>query len=166
LFLNPEQIYTGLKKHPRAQLLNLNLKEVKHLVDFNTKPAPKFTINPRADAPYAEFITHLDTAKQRTLIVAESAGRRESIVGLLSENKRSFKTVETWAEFVDGDESLALTVAEVDRGLSLTDSNIDIITESQLYGERTFQRRKRSDKNRDPDAIIKSLAELNIGDPR
>ena len=165
LFLNPEQIYTGLKNHPRAQLLNLNLKEVKHLVDFNTKPAPKFTINPRADAPYAEFIAHLDTAKQRTLIVAESAGRRESIVGLLSENKRSFKTVETWAEFVDGDESLALTVTEVDRGLSLTDSNIDIITESQLYGERTFQRRKRSDKNRDPDAIIKSLAELNIGDP-
>ena len=56
-------------------------------------------------------------------------------------------------------------MAELDRGLKLPSANIEVITESQLYGERTFQRRRRSDKNRDPDAIIKSLAELNIGDP-
>lgn len=165
LFLKPEQIYSGFKSYPRVQLLNLNLKANKHIVDFDTKQAPKFTINPRAESPYSEFISHLDSSKQRTLIIAESAGRRESIVGLLNENKRPFKTVDNWGEFADGDQQLALTVAEVDRGLSLGDSNIDVITESQLYGERTFQRRKRSDKNRDPDAIIKSLAELNIGDP-
>jgi transcription-repair coupling factor (superfamily II helicase) len=165
LFLSPDKIYAGLKEYPRAQLLNLNLKAAKHLVDYDTKPAPKFNINPRADNPYAEFMAHLSGTSKRTLIIAESAGRRESIIGLLNENKRPFSKVASWAEFIAGDSKLALTVAEVDRGLSLGDSNLEIITESQLYGQRTFQRRKRSDKNRDPDAIIKSLAELNIGDP-
>jgi len=165
LFLSPDKIFAGLKNYPRAQLLNLNLKSVKHVIDFDTKVAPKFSINPRSESPYAELMAHLDKPSKRTLIIAESAGRRESIVGLLNENKRSFQTVESWNEFITSDVRLALTVAEVDRGLSLGDSKVEIITESQLYGERTFQRRRRSDKNRDPDAIIKSLAELNIGDP-
>lgn len=165
LFLKQEDIFSGLKEHPRAQLLNLNLKSAKHLLEFNTKSAPKFSINPRSESPYSEFISYLDSASQRILIIAESAGRRESLVGLLNEQKCGFETIDSWQDFIEGDAKLALTVAEVDRGLSLTDSNIEIVTESQLYGERTFQRRKRSDKNRDPDAIIKSLAELNIGDP-
>jgi transcription-repair coupling factor (superfamily II helicase) len=165
LFLSPDKIFAGLKQYPRAQLLNLNLKSVKHLLDYDTKPAPKFSINPRAENPYAEFMAHLDGSSQRTLIIAESAGRRESIIGLLKENKKAYSTVESWADFVTGEAKLALTVAEVDRGLSLGDSKLEIITESQLYGQRTFQRRRRSAKNRDPDAIIKSLAELNIGDP-
>ncbi len=165
LFLKQDDIFSGLKGYPRVQLLNLNLKSAKHLLEFKTKAAPKFSINPRSESPYSEFISHINNASQRILIIAESAGRRESIVGLLNEQKCHFETINTWQDFIEGDTKLALTVADVDRGLSLTDSNIEIITESQLYGERTFQRRKRSDKNRDPDAIIKSLAELNIGDP-
>jgi transcription-repair coupling factor (superfamily II helicase) len=165
LFLNPEQIFTGLKSHPRAQLLNLNLKSAKHLVDYNTQAPKSFKVNARADNPYSEFIDHLNSCPRRILLVAESAGRRESLSGLLKEHSQEYSVVSSWAEFRNSDIKLALTVAEIDRGLSLDESQVEIITESQLYGERTFQRRKRSDKNRDPDAIIKSLAELNIGDP-
>ncbi|MFT5572082.1 MAG: transcription-repair coupling factor (superfamily II helicase) [Cryomorphaceae bacterium] len=165
LFLTPEQIFSGFKSHPRAQLLNLNLKSAKHLVDYNTQAPQNFKVNARADNPYSEFIDHLNGSPRRILLVAESAGRRESLSGLLKEYSQRFSVVESWAEFQNSDAKLALTVAEIDRGLSLDENKIEIITESQLYGERTFQRRKRSDKNRDPDAIIKSLAELNIGDP-
>jgi len=165
LFLKPDEIYAGLKAYRRAQLINLDLKAAKHLVDYQTRTPKKFTISPRAENPYAEFIQHLDSTAQRTLILAESAGRRESLNGLLKEQQREFTAVSSWQEFIEGDFPVALMVSEVDRGLHLTDLGVELITESQLYGERTFQRRKRSDKNRDPDAIIKSLAELNIGDP-
>lgn len=165
LFLAADQIYAHLKAYPRAQLLNLNLKATKHLVDYDTKAPKKFSINPRAENPYAEFMAHLSSSEYRTLLIAESAGRRESLKGLLQEHGKSFEIIESWSEFVNGQAKIALTVSEVDRGLMLPDSNVELITESQLYGERTFQRRKRSDKNRDPDVIIKSLAELNIGDP-
>ena len=165
LFLTPDKIFSGFKEYPRVQILNLNLKSVKHLVDYKTEPSRKFSVNPRAENPYAEFIQHLSSKSERTLLLAESAGRRESLAGLLKEHKQLFSTVDSWADFKSGDQRLALSVADVDRGMILSDDKIEVITESQLYGERTFQRRKRSDKNRDPDAIIKSLAELNIGDP-
>lgn len=165
LFLKPEHIFSGLKSYPRAQLLNLNLKDAKHVLDYGTNTPAKFSINPRAENPYQEFITHLNNSKNKILIVAESAGRRETLSGLLKEHSQSFEVTDSWKNFELSDKKIMLTVAELDRGLEISDSNIEIITESQLYGERTFQRRKRSSKNRDPDSIIKSLAELNIGDP-
>jgi len=165
LFIAEDQIYANLKAYPRAQLLNLNLKSAKHLVEYDTLAPPKFSVNPRAESPYAEFIQHLSSNKYRSLLVAESAGRRESLKGLLLEHGQSIESVDSWSDFVCGDAKIGLCISEVDRGMVLADTKLELITESQLYGERTFQRRKRSDKNRDPDAIIKSLAELNIGDP-
>jgi len=165
LFLNVDQIYAGLKSFPRAQLLSLNLKAEKHLVDFASKSATQFKLNPRAENPYEEVLNHLRSNQNRVLILAESAGRRESLLGLLMENSVKCTVVEDWHEFINSDHKLALSVAEVDRGMDLPDERVEILTESQLYGERSFQRRKRSSKNRDPDVIIRSLAELNIGDP-
>lgn len=165
LFLAPEQIFTGLKNHPRAQLLNLNLKAARHIVDYASQAPAQFKLNPRSENPYEEFLAHLRTSDKRVLLIAESAGRRESLLGLLREKGQTCAVVDSWQAFRSGEQALALTVAEVDRGMDLPEDNIELITESQLYGERSFQRRRRSDKNRDPDAIIRSLAELNIGDP-
>ncbi len=165
LFLPPDEIFAGLKRHKRAQILNLNLRSVKHIIDYQTLAPKTFNVNPRAEAPYADFIQHLDNSSNRVLMVAESAGRRESLIGLLKEHNKAPSPVDSWGEFLSSKEPLCLCVAPLDRGLLTSDSGLEIIAESQLYGERTFQRRKRSEKNRDPDAIIKSLAELNIGDP-
>lgn len=165
LFLPPDDIFAGFKKHKRVQILNLNLKSVKHIVDYQTQAPKSFNINPRADDPYADLIKHLNTSSNRVLMIAESAGRRESLIGLLKEHDKSPFTVDGWESFLDSKEPLCLSVAPLDRGLVTPELGVEVIAESQLYGERTFQRRKRSEKNRDPDAIIKSLAELNIGDP-
>lgn len=165
LFLPPDEIFAGLKHYRRVQLLNLNLQSAKHVVEYNTTGPKSFNINPRSEAPYAEFIHHLDTTSNRILMLAESAGRRESLTGLLKENGKVAVTVNSWSAFLASDSKLCLTVAPIDRGLISPELGVELIAESQLYGERTFQRRRRSDKNRDPDAIIKSLAELNIGDP-
>jgi transcription-repair coupling factor (superfamily II helicase) len=164
LFLTPDQIYGRLKSFRRAQLLELDLKAAKHVIDYNCIAPRQFTLNPRAENPYSEFLQHISVSDKRILIVAESAGRRESILGLLKENDQHCITVNSFSDFLTSGVSLALTVAEIDRGMDLPSQNIEIITESQLYGKRSYQR-KRSDKNRDPDAIIRSLAELKIGDP-
>ncbi len=165
LFLPPDEIFAGLKNHKRAQILNLNLQSTKHIVDYETQAPKAFNVNPRSENPYSDFIDHLNNTGNRLLMVAESAGRRESLIGLLKEHGKAPTTVESWQTFLESSERLCLTVAPLDRGLSSSELGVEIIAESQLYGERTFQRRKRSDKNRDPDAIIKSLAELNVGDP-
>ena len=165
LFLSPEDIYVGLKQHPRVQLLNLNLKSVKHLINYDTQAPKHFNLNPRSETPYAEFVEYCERSTRRILIVAESTGRRESLLGILHENNLKCEIVTEWSNFLSNEAKLTMTVAQLDRGIILNDDNIELISESQLYGERATQRRQRSEKNRDPDAIIKSLAELNIGDP-
>ena len=168
LFLSAENIYQGLKAHRRVQLLALNLKAEKHLHNFDYAPATQFNLNPRSESPYKEFIDYLTGVKHRVLLVVESMGRRESLSGVLSENSVKFHNIDDWQNFTQSDQPLGLIVAPLDRGLSHLNKSVDsieIISESQLYGTRRTQRRKRSEKNRDPDAIIRSLAELNIGDP-
>ncbi len=169
LFQASDEMFARLKAYRRAQLVNLNLKNNRHLIDFNIKPSTKFTLNPRSEAPYSEFIDYLRDTPSRKLLIAESAGRRESLLGLLRQHGLSVSVVDGWQEFLETRDALCLSVAEVDRGALIADDqsseSLEILAESQLYGERRVQRRQRSDKNRDPDAIIRSLAELKIGDP-
>ena len=165
LYLPSDEIYLGLKNHRRVQLLNLDLNSAKHVIDYNF-PAPHyFNLNPRSETPYQEFINYCQESKNRILIVAESAGRRESLLGIFHDNKMSCARADNWQRFSSNDDKLSLTVADIDRGIYLKEHNLEIISESKLYGERRAKKRKRSERNRDPDSIIKSLAELNIGDP-
>jgi len=165
LFLNVDDIYSGLKKHRRVQILNLNLKSNKHVLEYDTQTPVRFNLNPRSDIPYQELIEYCTNSKNRILLIAESAGRRESLLGILREYKTTCQRINDWQEFLAHNGQLCLTATDIDRGLVINSERLEVISESQLYGERSFQRRRRSDKNRDPDAIIKSLAELNIGDP-
>lgn len=165
LYLAPDEIYAGLKKYQRAQLAQLNLKAAKHTLDFNTTEPTRFSVNPRSESPYNDFVDYLKQTPNRTLLLAESAGRREGLLGILKEHGLAPEVTPSWSDFLCSESALCLAIAQVDRGMLLTEQKVEIITESQLYGQRTFQRRRRSDKNRDPDAIIKSLAELNTDDP-
>ena len=165
LFLSVEDIFLGLKNYPRAQILNLNLKSVKHVIDYDCQAPRQFNLNPRNESPYDEFIDYCKNSQNRVLLIAESDGRRENLLGILRDHNLNCDLVSSWQDFIAGSTKLSMTVAEIDYGLTLNSTNVEVISESQLYGERTYQRRRRSDKNRDPDAIIKSLAELNVGDP-
>ncbi|MDH3326166.1 MAG: transcription-repair coupling factor, partial [Gammaproteobacteria bacterium] len=63
------------------------------------------------------------------------------------------------------DTKLGIAIATLDDGVILTDPDIALITESQLFGERVQQRRRRKAANKDNDAIIKNLTELSVGSP-
>lgn len=164
LFLPVQDIFSGLKAHSSVQILSLNLQDKKHVVEYNSAAPVDFKINPHAENPYQPFFTYIENNEQRILLLAESAGRRETLLGLLKNQKIEADYVTSWQQFIESNKKLVISTAEIERGLKLETDGIEIITESQLYGERVFQRRRRSDKNRDPDSIIRSLAELNIGD--
>ena len=75
------------------------------------------------------------------------------------------RQIEGWQSFIDGDLDLALTVAPLERGLLLDDRGIALVTETQLYGERVRQERRRRARERDSDAIVRNLTELTEGAP-
>ncbi len=130
---------------------------------FATREPPILPQDSRAPEPYARLLAALAVPARRTLIVAETAGRREALRTALTAHGHRPRSVDSWAAFMVGEEPLALMSAPLERGLELDQPPISVIVESQLYGERAQQRRRRA-KTRDQQAILKGLGELKSGD--
>ena len=115
--------------------------------NFATQSPPPLTINARAADPAALLKDYLNK-QQRVLFVAESTGRRE----MLLEGLRGFdikpKLVDGWQGFVDARMKAALTVAPLEHGLLLPEAGLALVGESQLFGERVRQDRRRRARER------------------
>jgi transcription-repair coupling factor (superfamily II helicase) len=165
LFLEVPELFAGLKAYPRAELQHFELHEVKHSANFATSKPPTLALDGRASEPSAALRKFVSEFNGRILFVAESPGRREALLETLRGCDIHPTAVETWRDFADGDASRAITVAPLESGLLLREPAIAVIAESQLYGEQVMQRRRRRSRQRDPDAVVRNLAELQIGAP-
>jgi len=134
-------------------------------IPLGTTPVPVLPVEPRAPAPYARLLEFLKQRTGRTLLVAETRGHCESLSGLLRDHGMEPELVDSWDRFLGQGAMLALAIAPLERGLWLETDDLLLLTEAQLYGERVMQRRRRAHAAREPEAIIRSLAELNTGDP-
>ena len=133
--------------------------------NFATRLPPALGIQARAAEPARLLQDFLAEPGRRVLFAAESLGRRE----LLADQLRGFdirpRQHEGWAAFLDSGEPLGLTVAPLERGLWLEQPDLAVVTETQLYGERVRQERRRRARERDGDAIVRNLTELSEGAP-
>ncbi len=110
----------------------------------------------------AQFLTA--TPETATLLVAESPGRRETLRELLRERQLRPAEVSSWAAFWQDPKPLALTTGSLESGLVLTEPDLRVIPEAQIYGGRTPRREMRR-QQRDPEAVIRNLGELELGSP-
>jgi transcription-repair coupling factor (superfamily II helicase) len=168
LFLGADAFTTATSRYARIHLHEFHEDESTFApagrAVFDAPAPPVLPVDPKADMPYHRLIDHLRTDTGRTLLVAETAGRRETLRTLLTEHGLTLTDTKNWRDFLAGREKLALTAAPLGRGLVLRDPALRVIAESQLYGEHAAQRRRRSTLAREPEAIFKSLAELKQGD--
>jgi transcription-repair coupling factor (superfamily II helicase) len=163
--LDWEDVLEGLNAYRRAYVSSLDLGDREPNFRFNTRVGTKLPIDGRALTPFRLVHSFLESYDGRVLFLAESAGRRETMLDLFSGNDIKPKSVTNWPEFLNGTEPVGLAVAPLSEGVELVDPAICLITESQLFGERASQRRRRRRSDIDKDAIIKSLAELQVGAP-
>ncbi len=135
------------------------------VANFATRTLPALGIQARAARPAGALQDFVGVPERRLLFVAESTGRRE----LLLENLRGFdihpRLVDGWKAFVDSGERVGLTVAPLEQGLYLENEQLAVVTETQLYGERVRQDRRRRAAARDGEAVVRNLTELHIGAP-
>jgi transcription-repair coupling factor (superfamily II helicase) len=134
------------------------------------RPLPEVGIDRGATDPLSALESHLKTTAHRVLVVAESQGRRESLLELLREHRIDIPAVSTLAEFVDGDEKAAIAVAPLAVGFHWlepeTPRSVQFITETELFATTPQARRRRKQEQvSSVDALIKDLSELKIGDP-
>ena len=162
LYLRPTQLKQCINAH---QNIVLTHQQKKDGIVFKTSPPPSLQVDPHAAAPYENLINHIkESSSRRQLIAAETPGRHEALTSLLNQHKIDPQPVADWSAFASQEIELAICVAPIERGLLINELGLEIICETQLYGERSAKTRKKATKQ-DPESIIRSLAELNIGDP-
>lgn len=167
LFLPVDDCFARLKNWPRVVASQDDVEGGVGRERFPAQVLPDLAIEAKASQPLAALSKFLGEFPGRVLFTAESAGRREVLLELLERLKLRPKTLDSWQEFVDSKERLAITIAPLDEGLVLEQPALALVAESPLFGQRVMQRRRR-DKRADShasDAVIKNLAELREGAP-
>ena len=134
------------------------------VIHFETQVAPDLHIHDRGNEPAAALLEFTREFPGRIMFAADTTGRRE----VLSETLRTFgirlPRFESWHEFQTSGASFGLAVLPVENGF-IAANDIAVLTESQLFGGRVRPKTTRKLSERDPEAIIRSLSDLEPGDP-
>jgi len=162
IFLRPDELNSGLKSRPRARLSD------NEGVGFAFAALPDFSVDSRGEHnPFTQVKAFsLEHNNLRVLVCAETAGRREALLSLMQKATIQPQIVEGWPEFLSSDTPWQLTVGELDSGFYSSKDNILVLAETQLYGERILQRRRRKKTDSSaPENTFRSLGELVPGTP-
>ena len=167
VYLTPAEFLEASSPWPKAELHTFEWppETSGRFQNFPTAAPASVRIDPRAEQPAAELLSHIHGTDARILLAAESAGRRELILDLLRGHGEAPKFFETFASFQAAGLKLGITVSPAVSGLNLETPALQILTESQLFGDRARQERRRRRAERDPAKILKELTDLRIGAP-
>ena len=176
LFLSSEQFYAQARRF--AQLALRPVKEAAASAEVAAEKAatayaefsalPDVSALRGSDEPLARLQAHIRRTPHRVLLLAESAGRRESLLDFLRASGVQPVAMDHLAEFTESTEKIGLAASTLAQGFAWNEQGIDLITEAELFagsGGVQHRRRRRQEQASDVDALIKDLAELNVGDP-
>ncbi len=187
LFLSEAELYSTLKPFDRITIAKQTVIEEKSETDadvanekktkkseitFDVKPLPDLTINHKLKQPF-ELINNFISSKEtpgKTLFVAQSQGRRESVLELLDRDNIKPTQFASFEDFINASDTLGITVNSLSQGFSFQTKGgsaknaIALVTEAELLGDHVSQDRRRTKaKDIQADALFKNLAELSIG---
>jgi transcription-repair coupling factor (superfamily II helicase) len=165
LFLAEAEVTAELSSRARIHVEPETWEERAKAQRFGTRPGPRLPVDSRARTPLLAVTEFLSRYDGRVLFLAESNGRRETMLDLFRANGVVLPQVGSWAEFTAGSERVALAVAPLAEGVEIDEPRIALVTELQLFGERAAQRRRRRRSNVDQEAVVRNLAELRVGAP-
>jgi transcription-repair coupling factor (superfamily II helicase) len=164
-FNAPADIAAGLDEFWRIDYSNRSIAEDAGTINLATRLPPALRIETRFEDAAQSLMSFLGSFDGRVLFTADSPGRREQVLDLLSGRGLDVARFEDWAGFESSDGRIGVAVAPIEDGIILTDRQLAIISEHQLFGERPRQRNRRRRKERDPETIIRQLNDLESGSP-
>ena len=164
LFLSTEQFYARANDY--AQLaIRPAIEDVADSAHY--QKLGEMAVVRGAEDPLARFKAHIRNTPQRVLLLAESDGRRESLLDFLRASSLSPPAFDSLEDFQTSPEKLGIATAALNTGFSWLAGDIDFVTETELFaaGAVTRRRNKKQEQVSDVEALIKDLSELNVGDP-
>jgi transcription-repair coupling factor (superfamily II helicase) len=171
IFLRDEDFFVAANRFPQYALRaksevssQISAGETAIPAEKAASALPKLAVDRRADDPVSHLRTFLSTSKARTLILAESPGRRETLAEFLREQGLTCDICADFTSFTQSTAPLMLCVGPLSGGFMV--SGIALITENELYAATARPRHRRGETRRaNLEGWLRDLSELKIGDP-
>ena len=159
LFLTEEAFFVAAAPYSR-----LVLQRAAPGGQSQTQDLPPLAVERRADDPLTHLKSFIDGFPGRVLLLAESAGRRETLGELLTEYGLRPSLCTDLPAFLASEHRLSLGVAPLHDGFII--GNLAFVTESELYaGSPSRKSRRSAQRKASLDNWLRDLTELKIGDP-
>jgi transcription-repair coupling factor (superfamily II helicase) len=167
LFLKVDEFFSLLKHFPQITLESASFagNATSGQQDLAFNRLKDVAIDDRATDPLSKLKTCLSDFNGKTLIIAESAGRREVLTELFQQYSLAYQRVKNWPEFTTSDAAVNLTFGSLSHGFVSASEAFQVITETELFGQRVMQTRRRKKSSDNSELVIKNLTELRIGSP-
>jgi transcription-repair coupling factor (superfamily II helicase) len=187
LFLPVDLLREQLNRARRIEVLGREHPKFADATALGEQPAPNLPLVEKGEPSGTALRQFLASYPGRVLIAADSPGRREALVERLAEHDLRPETVEGWQQFLGGGGTeasaggklatevaptrdaaprYAIAVAALESGFALSQPALCVLTERELFPDRAAQpRRRRRGAARDPDTIVRDLAEIAVGAP-
>ena len=156
LFFRTEELLAGLKVFASVEIKDGDSKHPR------IRPLPDIAFDTKSDDPASKIRAFIDSGKA-VCFVAESAGRHEALLELLTRHGIRPEPIQQVGDLSSETQNCAITLGLLDQGLVVDE--IAIVPESQLFGRRVPQRRRRKQHEIATDLIVRDLSEISEGDP-
>jgi transcription-repair coupling factor (superfamily II helicase) len=161
LFMNAEAFFIAAREFSRLDIL----QNSDTATPCTTIALPNIAVNRHAETPTQAFAQFLDSVDGRTLLLADSLGRREIMAGYLLEYGLKADACENYASFLNSKKKFMLGIGPVQNGFMLPDEKLSIVTETELYASQPRNRAARTAKKSNVEGMLRDLSELKVGDP-
>lgn len=165
LYLKENELFGHLKAYPQIKITDKMLPKKAGAFNLAVNAFPDLSMDAKKDEPLERLQQFVQSNSGQILFCAESPGRKENLLELLNRINIHPTSSASISDFLTRPEPFQITVASIDHGLQLPDSQKIIIAESQLYGQTVMQRRRRQATDTNTELVIRNLAELIIGAP-
>ncbi|MEY3996697.1 MAG: transcription-repair coupling factor [Pseudomonadota bacterium] len=137
---------------------------------------PDVSVNRKHTAPLNLLENYLNSFSGRVILMAESAGRQDSLRQLLNEHDidiaifdslNDFLSSQTKNGLITGSLYAGFVISDLNNADNSTNNSLSIITETELFALSPYRGngKRKQEKSNTIEAMIKDLAELHIGDP-
>ena len=165
LFCRVDEFFAQLNEFNRIALDHKPAEEQAGHFNLAALAIDEISVDHKQSQPTGKLLAYLQEKPQRkTIFCVESLGRAQALLELLQKDNISPVECETVTQALSHD--ISVIVAPLENSVELSDDNVALICENELFGIQVSQRRRREKAQTiSSEAIVRSLAELSIGQP-
>ena len=176
LFLAPDEFFGSIKPFARVEIAGvrseLSVESSEQPRDalptpnaqLSTHTLPPLGVERRADNPLHRLGQFLERYPGRVLLLADSAGRRETMHDFLAEYDLRPAPAAGYEDFRTSPAPFMLGVGSLHTGFAMAD-DFAIITENELYATQARNRSARESRKTTAEGMLRDLSEVKTGDP-